>query len=150
MAWWSSFFGGKEEEKNAPVIQENASEVIGGLNFKTALEAHIKWKLRLKGVIDGTGTEALDPRVVSQDNQCALGKWIYAEGQAQYGEYPGFQAVVTSHAHFHKCAGHTLELALDGKVQEADDDLATGNFARASHEVSRHLMRLWRDVGIEK
>lgn len=148
MAWWSSIFGSKDKEFQD--IKEEANEEIAGLNFKTALEAHIKWKQRLKGVIDGSGTEALDPRIVSKDDQCALGKWINTDGVKNFGEQPGFVAVVHAHTHFHKCAGHTLELALDGKLKEAEEELATGNYARASLDVSRHLMRLWRDVGIDK
>lgn len=146
MAWWHSIFGGKELAN----VKEDAGEEIAGLNFKTALEAHIKWKLRLKGVIDGTGTEVLDPRIVARDDQCALGKWINTEGTKQFGTHPEFISVVNAHTHFHKCAGHTLELALDGKVKEAEDDLIGGEFAKASLQVSRHLMRLWRDLGIEK
>ncbi|MCX7192824.1 MAG: CZB domain-containing protein, partial [Proteobacteria bacterium] len=118
MSWWGSIFGSKDKEFQD--VKEEATEEIAGLNFKTALEAHIKWKQRLKGVIDGSGTEVLDPRVVARDDQCALGKWIYTEGQAQFGNQPGFVAVVTAHTHFHKCAGNTLELALDGKFKEAE------------------------------
>lgn len=148
MGWLSSLFGGSSEAKEFTDI-EAANEEVGGLNFKTALEAHIKWKLRLKGVIDGTGTEVLDPRVVSKDDQCVLGKWLYSDGQKKFGNLPAFKDVVNAHAHFHKCAGHTLELALEGKNTEAEKELVGGEFAKASLNVSRHLMRLWRDVGIE-
>ena len=149
MGWLSSLFGKGDSNAKEFADIENASEEIGGLNFKTALEAHIKWKLRLKGVIDGTGTEVLDPRTVSKDDQCVLGKWLYSEGQQKFGNLPAFKDVVTSHAHFHQCAGHTLELALEGKNAEAGKELTGGSFARASMDVSRHLMRLWRDVGID-
>lgn len=148
MNWFSSLFGKGHEKELAEV--QHASEEIGGLNFKTALEAHIKWKQRLKGVIDGTGSEVLDPNVVAKDDQCVLGKWIYSEGNKKFGTLPVFKEVVTAHAHFHKCAGHTLELALDGKYAEAEKDLTGGEFAKASLTVTRHLLRLWKDVGIEE
>jgi Chemoreceptor zinc-binding domain len=147
MSWFSSLFGSSENKEFASV--EKASEEIGGLNFKTALEAHIKWKQRLKGVIDGTGTEVLDPRVVSKDNECVLGKWLYSAGHEKFGKLPVFREVVEAHAHFHKCAGHTLELALNGKYDEAEKELTGGSFAKASLTVTRHLLRLWKDVGIE-
>jgi hypothetical protein len=147
-SWWSTIFGSTEKEP--PVIANNEDKEVGGLNFKTALEAHLKWKVRLMGIIDGSSTEVIDPNVVSRDDQCMLGKWLYGEGNRQFKEYPGFQHVVSSHAHFHKCAGHALELALDGKTQEAAAEVTGGAFAKASLEVSRHLMRLWRDLGIEK
>ncbi|OGT20777.1 MAG: hypothetical protein A2342_08210 [Gallionellales bacterium RIFOXYB12_FULL_54_9] len=148
MAWWNSIFGNKDEEFSA--LQENTREEFAGLNFKTAMESHLRWKLRLKSVIDGTSTETLDPAVVASDNQCVLGKWIDSEGTRQFGAYPGFKKVVTAHTHFHKCAGHTLDLAMNGKINEADAELISGDFARASLDVSRHLMRLWREVGIDK
>ncbi|MGB8517809.1 MAG: CZB domain-containing protein [Gallionella sp.] len=146
MSWWKSIFGSNDKETQA--IKDDAKEEVGGLNFKTAIEAHIKWKLRLQGVIDGTGTEALDPNVVAQDNQCALGKWIYGQGGSNYGNHPEFKELVAAHAHFHKCAGHTLDLALEGKADEARAQIDGGDFAKASLTTSRHLMRLWRTLGI--
>lgn len=146
--WWSALFGGAEKEPAH--IAADTDKEIGGLNFKTALEAHLKWKVRLMGVIDGSSTEVIDPNIVARDDQCILGKWLYGEGEKQFKDQLGFQNVVAAHAHFHRCAGHTLELALDGKTQEAAAEVTGGAFAKASLEVSRHLMRLWRDLGIEK
>ncbi len=146
MSWWKSIFGSNDKETAA--IKDDASEEIGGLNFKTALEAHIKWKVRLMGVVDGTGTEVLDPRVVAQDNQCALGKWIYGQGGQDYGSNPEFKELVSAHTHFHKCAGHVLDLALDGKNADAKAQVEGGDFAKASLNTSRQLMRLWRSLGI--
>jgi hypothetical protein len=151
MAWWSSYFGGsKEDEKEVSSISESAREEVAGLNFKTAIEAHIKWKLRLKGLVDGTSTEILDPRDVSSDTQCTLGKWIESEGQKRFSLLPEFQKVVTAHTYFHTCAGRTLALVMDGNVEAADAELTSGDFARSSQDISRHLLRLWRDVGIDK
>lgn len=145
--WWSSLFGNTEKEP-AHIADESQNE-LSGLNFKTALEAHLKWKVRLMSVIDGTSTEVINPNVVSRDDQCVLGKWLYSEGASQFKELEGFKNVVTAHAHFHRCAGHALEMALDGKTKEAAAEVTGGAFAKASLEVSRHLMRLWRDLGIE-
>ncbi len=145
MAWWNSIFGGNEKEFSE--IKADAPQEIAGLNVKTAIEAHVKWKHRLKDVIDGTSTEVLDPNIVARDDKCALGEWLHGEGSKQFGTKPGFMPVVTAHAHFHKCAGHTLNLALDGKAKEAEAELTSGDFANASLDVSTQLMRLWRDVG---
>jgi Chemoreceptor zinc-binding domain len=146
MSWWKAIFGA--DEKDMAGAKADANEEVGGLNFKTALEAHIKWKVRLMGVVDGTGTEVLDPRVVAQDNQCALGKWIYGQGGKEYGSNAEFKELVAAHTNFHKCAGHVLDLALDGKQTQAKQEVEGGSFAKASHETSRHLMRLWRSLGI--
>ncbi len=146
-SWWSTFFG-KDEKEPAHIARDEDKEVAG-LNFKTALEAHLKWKVTLMSVIDGTNTEVMDPRIVSRDDCCTLGKWLHGDGAKQFGEQVGFQNVVMAHAHFHHCTGRALELALDGKSKEAAAEVAGGAFAKASLEVSRHLMRLWRDLGIE-
>jgi hypothetical protein len=145
MAWWKSFVGGNE--KGFAEIKEDASEEIAGLNVKTAIEAHIKWKNRLKGAIDGSGTEVIDPNTVSRDDLCELGKWLNGEGKRRFGDHPEFGKILAHHTHFHRCAGHTLNLALDGKLIEAEQELNNGDFARVSLNVSLHLMRLWRDVG---
>ncbi len=146
MSWWKSIFGANDKETEG--LKEDTGEEVGGLNFKTALEAHIKWKMRLTGVVDGTGTEVLDPRIVSKDNQCALGKWIYGQGGKDYGNNMEFKELVSAHADFHKCAGHVLDLALDGKTDDARQEIEGGAYARASLATSRHLMRLWRSIGI--
>jgi hypothetical protein len=146
-SWWTTFFGNTEQ---LPVSAAEEDGIIAGLNFKTALESHLKWKVRLMSVIDGTSEETIDPRIVSCDDQCTLGKWLHGEGEKRFGEQLGFQHVLTSHAHFHRCAGHALELALDGKNKEAAAEVSGGAFAKASLEVSRYLMRLWRDLGIEQ
>lgn len=145
MAWWKSFLGG--DKKEFAEIKEDTSEELAGLNVKTAIEAHIRWKNRLKGVIDGSGNEVIDPHTVSRGDLCELGKWLNSEGHRKFGNHPEFSKILAYHSQFHRCAGHTLNLALDGKLDEADRELTNGDFARASLNVSLHLMRLWRDAG---
>ena len=146
-SWWSSLFGSNQEALMP--VADNANPEIGGLDFKTAIEAHLKWKVRLMSVIDGTNAEAINPNIISHDDQCILGKWLYGEGGKRFNNRPEFQNLIASHTHFHRCAGHVLSLALDGKNQEAAAEIAGGEFAKASLEVSRHLMHLWRDLGID-
>ncbi len=61
------------------------------LDFMGAIEAHIRWKVRLESYISGEGREQLDPDVVGKDNQCALGKWIYGPGGQKYNALTVFQ-----------------------------------------------------------
>lgn len=74
------------------------------LNFQEAIQAHLKWKGRLKNYIEGIGGEKLDSRVVCQDNQCPLGKWIHGSGQ-KYAHFPMYSVLKKEHALFHKAAG---------------------------------------------
>ncbi len=146
MSWWNLMFAAKETDSAS--VKTDVSEEVGGLNIKTALEAHIKWKLRLMDGVEGSSNEMFDPRVVAQDNQCALGKWLYGQGGKDYGNSAEFKELVAAHANFHQCAGHVLDLTLAGKSNEAKTDIEGGAFAKAAHETSRHLMRLWRAFGV--
>jgi methyl-accepting chemotaxis protein len=113
-------------------------------NLDDAIAAHIKWKHRLNQYIDGTSTEILDSAVVSKDNQCALGKWIYGDGEKHknsmyYGE------LVAKHANFHLCAG-----AVVNKVKEHDkvgaEALLKGDFAIIAKDTVTTIMNLKKDI----
>jgi hypothetical protein len=41
-----------------------------------------------------------------------------------------------------------LDLALEGRTAEAKAEVDGGDFAKASQATSRHLLRLWRSLGI--
>jgi hypothetical protein len=73
------------------------------MNFDEAIKAHADWKLKLRNYISKTSTEKFDAKVVAQDNQCALGKWIYGEGKT-YQSDPDYKELKEAHAKFHKCA----------------------------------------------
>ena len=86
-----------ESESDLPGPQE---EAVAGLNFRTAIEAHQKWKMRLQDVIEMRSQEKLDPKVVCLDNQCDLGKWIHGAGGAQFSGDPQFADLRNKHAYF--------------------------------------------------
>ncbi|MBI5918538.1 MAG: CZB domain-containing protein [Nitrosomonadales bacterium] len=118
-------------------------EELSGLNFKTAIDAHMKWRLRLTAVIDGTSAEKLDPDVVGRDDQCVLGKWIYSDGGKRYSDSLLFQELREEHARFHKGAGDVLRAAQSGDMELARALLTTGDFASASRRVTRNLAKLY-------
>jgi len=60
-----------------PVVDDKGAE-IGGLNFMSAIEAHVRWKARLDSYIQGTSNEELKVEIVCRDDVCPLGKWIYS------------------------------------------------------------------------
>ena len=49
-----------------------------------AINAHIHWKIRLEKYLDGTSEEKLDPKLVSRDDQCKLGKWIHGRHSSTF------------------------------------------------------------------
>ena len=98
----------------AAATGDEAGAEIAGLNFKTAVDAHMKWKVRLESYISGTSTEQLKVEVVSRDDQCPLGKWIYDQGGEKFGYSETFFDMKVHHAMFHRCAGKVLTAAQSG------------------------------------
>ncbi len=125
-----------------PVADDESAEV-SGLNFITALEAHAKWKMRLKEYIEGRSNAALTVETIGRDDQCVLGKWLRGEGKAQFGQLPEFQKLVDLHQDFHTCAAGVLATAQDGNPQEALEQLETGEYRRASLTISSTLAELY-------
>ncbi len=77
-----------ETEMEMPEVIDPVEAEAAGLNFHTAITSHQNWKARFKAMIDSGIAEALNPEVIAQDNQCAVGKWIYGAAQEQFGTHP--------------------------------------------------------------
>lgn len=125
---------------------ENAT--VEGLDFQAAVAAHQKWKTRLRDCIDGTSQETLDPRVVCQDNQCVLGKWINGQGGAKFATSPSFAKLKATHAEFHICASEVLVSVYAGKKTLAEEKLAD-DFSRLSIRVQKNLSQLFLEANNE-
>jgi hypothetical protein len=123
-------------------LQEKGIEVAG-LNFKSAVDAHMKWKIRLDAYISGTSSEELKVDVVCRDDQCPLGKWIYGRGGGEFGYSETFFDMKAHHAHFHRCAGEVLATAQAGDTEKARRLLNHGDYVRASEKVKKLLARLF-------
>lgn len=122
---------------------DDAGAEIAGLNFKTAVDAHMKWKVRLESYISGTSTEQLKVEVVCRDDQCPLGKWIYDQGGEKFGYSETFFDMKVHHAMFHRCAGKVLEAAQSGDKDGATRLLNAGEYVKASERVKMLLARLF-------
>lgn len=113
------------------------------MNLKDAIDAHSKWKVRLRMFLSGTG-EKLDPAVVERDNQCDLGKWIHGEG-ARHGASADYQKLRTEHALFHRCAAKVVRTAMAGKKAEAGAMLTeAGEFTQTSQKTVIAIQALAR------
>jgi hypothetical protein len=121
-------------------------EEAAGLNFRTAIEAHQKWKARLQAVLENQSSENLSVEVISRDDQCVLGKWIHGVGGEKFGTDQVFQRLRQDHASFHTCAGTVLSLAKAGKQAESWANLRSGDYARVSQSVILDLAELYRRV----
>jgi len=123
---------------------ENSTENPDGseLNFMGAIEAHVRWKVRLEAYISGTGEDHLDPDVVCLDDQCLLGKWIYGGGGAKYGSHPLFPDLKQTHMQFHRAAGDIIRTVDAGDREKARTMLNSGDYARHSYRIKSELARL--------
>ena len=108
--------------------------------FYHAVEAHIKWKIRLQRHLDGTSNEELNADVICLDNQCTLGQWIYGDGQ-KYKNMDGFDKLRDTHANFHKCASEVVRKADTGEKTEAEN-IFKNDYALLSKDITRMLVKM--------
>lgn len=114
------------------------------MDWMGIINAHVMWKLRLQKLLDGTSEEKLDPAVIGLDNRCALGQWIYGDGQA-YRDADTFEEVRLMHADFHRFAAEVVSLHQAGKTEEATE-LLSGNYAKLSERLKRRILGLSQQV----
>lgn len=142
--WFKGIVGGdKNTAEPAAVAADNAGAELAGLNFKTAVDAHMKWKVRLESYIGGTSTEQLKVELVCRDDQCPLGKWIYDKGGEKFGFSETFFDMKAHHALFHRSAGDVLAAAQAGDATGARKLLHGGDYVKASERVKMLLARLF-------
>jgi hypothetical protein len=150
MDWFKKMAGSPGEAASTaaapPTAAEAQSAEVGGLNFMTAIDAHMKWKTRLENYINGTSDEDLKVEVISCDDKCPLGQWIYGQGGQSYGTIQSFGDMKAMHAHFHTCAGHVLATAQQGRKDEALRMLDHGDYVRASERVKMQLAKLYVQI----
>jgi hypothetical protein len=130
--------------KEEPIVEEIKE---GDLNFLAAIEAHVRWKVRLEAYINGTGEEQLDADVVCRDELCMLGKWIYGPGGERFGDHPKFPTLRDTHKEFHRCAGQVIRFVDDGEKAKAMDLLNRGDYAKFSHQIKAELARMSLELG---
>lgn len=149
--WLFGLLGSQQKSQSEqalapPPAGHSLEEEVAGLNFRTAIEAHQKWKVRLQAVIDGDTSETLSVEEVSRDDCCVLGKWIHGAGKQKFGQNELFESLQTNHAHFHICAGKVLETALTGNKAAAQAALGSGDFPQASQVIVMTLAQMYTKV----
>ena len=107
----------------------------GGMDFMSAVHAHRHWKIRLSDYVQRGVGDALDARVVSRDDQSALGQWIYGDAAFKFGHLPSFGQLRDTHALFHQAAGRIVQLHHDGDAAQATRLLRGGEYPRQSLRV---------------
>ena len=140
-----SMFKKKDAVQKASTIAPDISNE-GDLDFLSAIEAHIRWKIRLEAYVSGTSEEDLDAVAVSSDRNCVLGKWLHHVGGEKHGDHELFHSLVNTHAHFHQCAGRVVNLTDAGDVDAATNLLRRGDYCKYSNQVKAELARLSLEI----
>lgn len=141
--------GGEAGNVEAPKASTGETAEVAGLDFQAAVAAHQKWKTRLQACIDGTSQEVIDPRMVCQDNQCVLGKWINGPGGNEFAGSATFSQLKVEHAQFHIIASEVLLSVYGGRGNEAKQKLE-GIFVQASLRVQKLLANLFLEASKDK
>jgi len=136
MGFFSSLFGFSEGKK---------ANIKDEINIMDAINAHIKWKIRLEKYLDGTSEEKLDAKIVCRDDQCVLGKWIHGPALTHFQEDDGFKTLRADHAQFHVVAGKVVtNVQANDKV--AAEALMKGEYMIASRKVVHDLTELSKQI----
>ncbi len=111
--------------------------------ISAAIHSHTAWKRRLRHAID---TGAIEARVedVARDDLCPFGKWLRGPTFSDAARSDHYETIHHLHVQFHRVAAATLQLALNGRKDEAEQSMSvTGMYAQASTRLTWALSS-WR------
>ena len=109
------------------------SVMVEGIDVDAIIDSHRQWKVKLRDAMESG--DKVDAATLLRDDCCALGKWIYGDGQ-RLGGRASFTALVSNHARFHQVAGEVAQLINAGRDSEALDALAPNtSFTNATSDV---------------
>ena len=132
-------------KESAPLAFEKNEEEFHGLNMKSAIDAHLKWKERLENELIRSSGEQLDVRRVAGDTHCELGRWLHGEGKRRFSEVQEYKDLIKSHVEFHLFAGELLATIRAGDTEVAQNRLRS-EFRRKSDRVQLDLVRLYAAI----
>lgn len=116
--------------------------------LRNAMEAHAKWKLRLKTAMT-TRHSDISPEHASCDDRCEFGKWLYGDTiSPSVRESTPFMVVRKLHADFHQVAAVALEGALHGQRRGKDQTAMTA-FEDCSAKLNRALQKWLGEIRAE-
>jgi len=117
------------------------------MDLTQASQAHSEWKVKLRMAI--SKQETLDAATISQDNCCALGKWLHGEAKGKYNNLASYKDVVTRHAGFHREAGAVARAINAMDYAKAEAMLNGGTpYAAASSSVISAILGLKKEAAL--
>lgn len=106
------------EELLAVVGRFNLGEKQLIIDLERAKSAHMAWKVKLRGFLDGRA--ALTREQALSDHECAFGKWYFGQGLERFGHIAEMSQVREPHAEMHKLIRDIIDLTERGKISEAE------------------------------
>jgi hypothetical protein len=129
-------------------VDEPKAGFLSGIDLKYVLDTHHLLKKKLLDEMDGTSTEPLDVATISQDDVCAIGKWLYGEGKTLYGHLPEYETARQVHAELHLCAGEVLAQHQIGNQDHAFALLKT-KYRSTSSKNQMEFTRLFKAAKVQ-
>lgn len=93
---------------------------MAAINFQLFRIKHLSWKTKLRDFLDGKG--GLTQEQAVSHKECGLGKWFYAEGQAQYGRLPEMRSLERVHISLHETVRKIISLKESGNEAQAAEE----------------------------
>ena len=118
-------------------------------DFDAAISAHLDWKMKLSRYLEKPDG-SLDPDKVCLDSACALGKWIYGDGQA-FKKHTEFSNLRSAHGEFHKTAAEVISMINDNRIGDAQKLLSPGGKYLKTSDYCVGLIRILKsDLATDK
>ncbi|ENW6032995.1 CZB domain-containing protein [Salmonella enterica] len=128
-----------DTEANLLAILYNENDIQNhGLNVKSALDAHCKWRDRLVAMINGTD-DSFPLEKASVDNECELGRWLHSVGKSKYADLPEFSKLMNSHRMFHTSVKQVVDVLKSQGVDAAKLEIS-GSFQKISTIVQNDII----------
>lgn len=107
-------------------------------SIEAAIGAHMAWVDRFRDALSSSERESFDPRLVADDTQCELGRWLYGgEAVSVLGE--GFHGRITAmHGTFHAIAGE-IAAQLNEQTIAVSSVALIGELANLSRQLVTQL-----------
>lgn len=113
--------------------------------LRNAMDAHAKWRLRLKTAI-ATRRSDISPEHAACDDRCEFGKWLYdPQLKPEIRDSVPYRVIRRLHAEFHKTASEALEGALNGQKRWRDK-VALETFEGRSDKLNQALLKWLSDL----
>jgi len=117
------------------------------IDFDSAIEAHVEWKMRLRILLDSGEASRVHLDEFGSADHCSFGRWLRGDGR-RFESDPVYGTLDRFHVEFHRSAATVIRHAAAGERLQAESTL-TGEYTRNSVNLISALMELRRRAALE-